>query len=524
MSKLSYVVLALCLVTLAFTGCDKLNAKKAPAPGAPKLEFYVMSQCPYGVQVENAIKPVLDKLGNNVDFHLEFIVTPKGDGKFDSLHGQAEVDGNIIQLCVNKLNPDKMMDFVLCQNKNVKEITTNWKECAKQIQVNEAAIETCRSGEEGKKLLAASAERASAAKAQGSPTIKLNGKDYNGGRRGNDFMRAICEAHTGTKPQVCNEIPAPVKVNMTVLSDARCADCKRAEGMVSRIQGTFPGLEVKRLDYMTDEGKALYKEAGLKLLPAFLFDESVEKDTEGYQQFGRYLEQVGKYKSLKVGATFDPTAEICDNKVDDTGDGKVDCDDDTCKNSLACRKEMPKRLDVFVMSQCPFGVKALDSMKEVLTNFENKIDFNVNFIATEDGDGFKALHGQPEVDENIRELCAIKNYPKNYKYMDYIWCRNKNIRDTNWKSCTGGTTGIDTAKIEKCSTGDEGKKLLRENIKIGQALGVTGSPTWLANNRFKFSGVDAETIKKNVCSNNAGLKGCEKTLSSDSQTKGSCGQ
>src|ERR671930_6006 len=51
-----------------------------------KLEFFVMSKCPYGVQVEKAIAPVLDKLGGNVDFHIAFIGDKQGD-QLSSMHG-----------------------------------------------------------------------------------------------------------------------------------------------------------------------------------------------------------------------------------------------------------------------------------------------------------------------------------------------------------------------------------------------------------------------------------------------------
>lgn len=371
------------------------------------------------------------------------------------------------------------------------------------------------------------AKLASAAKAQGSPTIKLNGADYQGGRGPNDFMRAICNEIKGDKPQACKSIPEPVKVNMTILNDNRCQECvTRADRLIGRIKSTFPGLEVKKLDYMTPEGKALYTESTVKFLPAFLFDESVEKDQQGFQQFGRWLEPAGKFKNLKAGSNFDPTAEICDNKVDDNGDSKVDCDDATCTANLVCRKEIPKRLDLFVMSECPYGIKALNAMDEVLKNFKGSgLDFHINFIATKEGEGFKSLHGQGEVDEDIRELCAIKNYGKDNKYMDYIDCRNKNIK-ADWATCATKETGIDKAKIEKCFAG-EGKKLLEENIKLGNDLQINASPTWLANNKKKFSGIDAESVRKNVCEVNKDLKGCEKTLSATNNSSSggaACGQ
>jgi predicted DsbA family dithiol-disulfide isomerase len=287
----------------------------------------------------------------------------------------------------------------------------------------------------------------------------------------------------------------------------------------------FPGLQPKTIDYGTPEGKALYAkiaEKGVKLLPAFLMAPVVTEDP-GFSQVQRFVQDVGEYKALQIGAKFDPTAEICDNTVDDDGNGKVDCDDPACGGKVVCRKEIKNQLEVFVMSQCPFGVKALNAMKEVLDAFGKKIDFKIHFIADETAPGqFKALHGQPEVDENIRELCAIKYYPKDYKYMDYILCRNQDIKSTEWQKCATG--GIDAKVIEKCFSGDEGKKLHSEDIKAAKDLGIGASPTWLANNKFQFSGIAPEQIKTNFCSYNKDAKGCEKTLTSDVKgPAGGCG-
>ena len=158
----------------------------------------------------------------------------------------------------------------------------------------------------------------------------------------------------------------------------------------------------------------------------------------------------------------------------------------------------------------------------MLANFKNRVNFDVHYIADKKGDGFGSLHGQPEVDENIRQLCAKKYYGQGYKYMDYIWCRNKNYRSTDWKPCATG--GISAAKIEKCATGDEGKKLLEEDIKVAKALSISASPTWLANNKFKFSGIAPEAIKSNVCQHNKGLAGCDKKLTEKTDVKGgACG-
>ncbi len=309
-------------------------------------------------------------------------------------------------------------------------------------------------------------------------------------------------------------------LNVILLNDKRCKECDTIN-LVSQLKLLFPNLEVEEIDYSSKKGKGLYDDNKLDFLPALLFTEEV-KNENGYSDITSYFEVKGKYLLLKIGANFDPKAEICDNNVDDDKNGKIDCEDDGCKGGLLCREEIKNKLDVFVMSKCPYGVKALDSMKEVLANFKNNIDFDIHFIASKISDNsFQSLHGQTEVDEDIRELCAVKYYPKDYEYMKYIWCRDKDISSANWEKCATEAFGS-MDKIKTCFTGDEGKKLLAEDIKIAEQLKVSGSPTWLVNNRIKFSGIDAETIKAGFCSANSGKEGCSNALTSQGTVAGNC--
>jgi protein-disulfide isomerase len=514
-------------VLVAFAALSLLACEKRPvAPVAPasapaagpvaaggkvRVDLYVMSLCPYGVQAENAIGPVLEKLGSAVDFRLNYIAGEQ-NGKLVSLHREPEVKGDIVQLCAARANPDRFFRMVLCQNKEWRRIPDNWEQCAQEAGIDVEAVRACYQGPEGEALLRASMKLAEQARAEGSPTIHIAGKPYEGGRRTNDFIRAICAEAGGTKPPACTQLKPPATVTVTILNDSRCKPCQQITRIIPQLQGIFPGLKHTMVDYGTPEGKKLFAATGAKYLPAVLFDASLDGDAEGKEQVSRFLRPAGAYRLLAIGAKFDPKAEICDNNVDDNGDGKVDCGDPTCKETLLCRPEAKKHLDVFVMSQCPFGVRALDAAKEVLNHFAGQgVTLSVHYIASATPDGFRSLHGQAEVDENIRGVCAIKHYPAKHKFMDYIWCRNPNIHDGNWKTCA--KNGIDAKVMEACATGPEGKKLLADNIKLAETLGVEASPSWLANGKFPFSGIDAETIKTNLCKHNAGLKGCDKTLS-----------
>ena len=471
-----------------------------------KLSFHIMSKCPYGAQVTNAIKPVLDQIGTAVDFELNYIGYEK-DGYWMPMHGEAERQGDKLLLCAKKHFPKDYMNLIVCMNKDLENIPENFESCAEELRLNVAQINACKDGDEGENILLESYKFSKSKGANGSPTIFLAEQPYRGGRKSNDFLRAICNEYKTAKPEVCNSIPEPAKVKVTVISDKRCKECK-PESLISQIKGMFPGLIPETLDYADEKAKEMYKTfaaAGFTTLPIVAFEESVEK-AEDYQKIARWAVKVGNSILLRVGAKFDPTKEICDNGIDDTGNGKVDCADDDCKRDVICKPEIPGRLDLFIMSQCPYGIKALNAMKEVFETFkDDKLDFHINYIANETESGeFQSLHGSDEVNEDIRELCAIKHYPRDY--MDYIWCRNENVKETEWQKCATGKIKADV--MEKCFNGGEGVKLLSKNIKIGISMGIGGSPTWIFNNKFLSGGVNAEDIVRQICEHNSEFKGC----------------
>ena len=500
------------------------QAKKTPEQ--VKVDFYVMSKCPFGAQVIKGIKPVLDKLGNAVDFHVHYIGS-NNNGQLSSMHGPTEVKGDKLSVCTMKYAPNNFMGVLYCMAQTRGQIPTNFDSCADKAGLGslKAKIKACANGKEGTDLLAKSFAESKKKGARGSPTMYIGGALYRGGRSPKAFTRAICGHFKSWKPEACKKIPPPVKVSLTVLTDKRCKTCRTGR-IVAQLKGMLPKLQTKTLDYTTPEGKKLYDSLSAKgqkiLLPAYLFDQKI-KEADAYNMLRRFLVPAGPYLNLRVGARFDPTKEICDNKIDDNHDGKIDCADPECKNSLVCRKEIPKKLEVFVMSHCPFGIRALNALKEVTKAFGKDLHLEIHYIATETAPGkFRSLHGPTEVEEDKRELCAMKYYGKNYKYLDYILCRNKNIRDNNWQKCA--VNGIKAKVIEKCSTGPEGTKLLSEDIKIAQGLGIGASPTWMANNKFKFSALAPKQIQQNFCAHNPKLKGCSKNLSNQSKgPKGSCG-
>ena len=174
------------------------------------------------------------------------------------------------------------------------------------------------------------------------------------------------------------------------------------------------------------------------------------------------------------------------------------------------REAKAKTLDMFVMSQCPYGAQAMIAANEVVEHFGKDITLNVHFIGGIEGDTLSSMHGPGEVDEDVREICAAAKYDKNHQFTKYLACRSKNPRDPAWQACAK-SSGMDETVMQKCFDG-EGKALLRKSFELANSLKIGASPTFLSNNRREFNAVDAATLQKQFCTDNPDVEGCKRPI------------
>lgn len=507
----------LVLIPMLGVACGEGAEGPGAAPAnAATIEMFVMSQCPYGVQVENAIAPVKAQLGAALDVKIHFIGQGEA-GALTSMHGPNEVMGDLVQVCADALDHDKQLDLILCQNENPKQVQENWKTCAPTAGYDLAALTACVEGDQGQQLLAASFAEAKSRKATGSPTMFLNGQPYQGGRKGNDFLKAICQTYGDDAPGVCKDIPQPPRVDAIFLSDSRCAECDLSK-VEPKLKGEVGGLVAKYVDYGTDEGKALYAELQMadpqfRFLPTILLSTDIEKDADGYAAVKKFTRPLGSYVELRVGGKFDPSAEICDNGADDDADGQIDCADSGCAAQMVCREAMPGKLDLFVMSRCPYGAKAMIATEDLLGTMGRDFDLDVHFIGNMQGGKLSSMHGQAEVDDDIREICAQEHYAADNQFLKFLACHSKDYKSDDWQSCAK-EAGMDPKVIQTCFD-NEGPKLLEKSFATAAELGISSSPTFLVNNRRTFNAIDAAKLQKEFCTDNPSRKGCDAPVATD---------
>jgi len=165
----------------------------------------------------------------------------------------------------------------------------------------------------------------------------------------------------------------------------------------------------------------------------------------------------------------------------------------TNSGSAAVSEDIPKTdkpvVDLYVMSFCPYGNKAEETMYPVYQALKNKVTWNIHYIVGVSGTTVQSLHGQPEVDQDMREVCVKENYGLDafWKFVSYV---NQNCGSNGacWKDAAK-TANVDTAKIESCVSA-KGLDYMKAEQAASDAAGAQGSPT------MKINGVETSSVYK----------------------------
>ena len=498
--------------------------KSAPQDRVP-VDLYVMSLCPYGVQAENGLLPVAKALNSYVDLRLHFIAGLVKDSTapvptFQSLHGPAEVDENIRQVCVGKIAPDKLFDYVLERNKNVR--APDWQSVAKTVKVDPAAVEKCISSGEGAKLLTENIKAAEERKANGSPTIDVAGKPYSGARSQRAFAESLCGVLKGKNvvPDVCKDLskfpgdaggsasqpgcgdngaanaPAPVPFGITILAEKNCSLC--GPTLEDSMKRQHPAATIKTVDAASPEGLVLVRKYHVQTLPFYILEKGVEKDPSFLSLLDQFYAKAGDGYVVKSGQnTFRPDVQLA-------------------------RTRRPDHLDLFVSPLSGFSAQAeLEFMRYLKTaDLKKDVTLSFHFVMQESVKAREAApaakgearsaslaeakqapqagdlmggRGDDEVKEATLQACLFQHAPVS-DFLGYLDCRNQNLNDSaRAQACLQATEAV-TA----CVKNGEGENLLRKDAALVRDLDVNTSVSVFWENRYGPYGWNEVDWKKLV--------------------------
>ncbi len=168
----------------------------------PELDAFIVSNCPYGLQMQRVLVPVMNALGSSANIKIRYIGSVSGD-KITSMHGDNEAQENLRQICLREEQADKFVPYISCYIKAGKT-----DDCLTEAKVDKTKLTTCMT-DTTKGVAYAKEDFALQDKysVSGSPTLILNGAQVSefdfGGRTAEAVKTMIC-CGFNTKPEACS--------------------------------------------------------------------------------------------------------------------------------------------------------------------------------------------------------------------------------------------------------------------------------------------------------------------------------
>ena len=173
----------------------------------PVVELFVMSHCPYGTQIEKGILPVLETLGDKIDFELKFCDY--------AMHSKKELDEQLRQYCIKTEEPSKFTSYLQCFLEADKS-----DECVKKSKINTSKLNACVSATDKKYKITENfgdkntwkgnfptfniyKEDVDKYSVGGSPALVINGTTAQSSRDSASLLATICSGFNNP-PEECS--------------------------------------------------------------------------------------------------------------------------------------------------------------------------------------------------------------------------------------------------------------------------------------------------------------------------------
>jgi len=179
--------------------CDSLQKTDKPL-----LEAYVVSKCPFGLQMQRAMADAVKKIPSLEEFTKVRYIGDIVNGKVTAMHGEPEAKENLMQICIREEQNNKYWDYISCHIKD-----GDVEGCLDEVGIDQNKLNTCMKDE--KRGLAYAKEDFDLNEKyniRGSPTLILNGQEVNEsdfGGRSSQAIKEIISCSSKTKPDFASK-------------------------------------------------------------------------------------------------------------------------------------------------------------------------------------------------------------------------------------------------------------------------------------------------------------------------------
>lgn len=190
--------------TASSGGQQQKSCEEIKKADKPMLEAFVVSKCPFGLQMQRILAEVIKNIPSLAkNIKVEYLGSVS-DGKITSMHGDAEAQENLRQICIREEENNKYWDYISCHIKK-----GDVEGCLDSAAINTNKLNTCMA-DSGRGLKYAQADFDLQKKygAGGSPTMVLNAEKSSefwfGGRKTEAVKTLLCCGFK-EKPTVCSQ-------------------------------------------------------------------------------------------------------------------------------------------------------------------------------------------------------------------------------------------------------------------------------------------------------------------------------
>ena len=237
--------------TTSSTSAAKATAKNTSSVTKavkPMLEAFVVSSCPYGLQMQRAIADAVKNLPALASDVVIRYIGSISNGVISSMHGPEEAAENLRQICIREEQPTKYYDYISCYMKKTTATAASGMplgdspSCQASAGVDTAKLKACVSdASRGLAYAQKDFDLGTKYNVSGSPTLIMNGSPIDetsfGGRSSDGIKSMVC-AGSKTQPSFCstklNTTEAAVSFNATYASSSgssssSAANCNTAQ-------------------------------------------------------------------------------------------------------------------------------------------------------------------------------------------------------------------------------------------------------------------------------------------------------
>jgi len=189
---------------------EKETPKELEKRDRPEVKLFVMSYCPYGLQMEKAYLPVYNLLKDKAEMGVYFVNY--------IMHEKKEIDENLRQYCIQKEEKEKYYNYLNCFVKD-----GNFEKCLTEANIDKGKMDSCISQtDEAYKITQLYNDKSTWLNGQfpkfdvqtdlnekygvqGSPTVVINDKVVEINPRSPEkFKEVICQAFN-SPPTECSQ-------------------------------------------------------------------------------------------------------------------------------------------------------------------------------------------------------------------------------------------------------------------------------------------------------------------------------